>query len=73
VTEALATTELRRVTFEIPGGRMAGIAFGAEKPTPDIVFLHATGFNAHTYRALLAQRLEQGAFPCWRSMRAAMG
>ena len=32
---------------------MAGIAFGAEKPTPDIVFLHATGFNAHTYRALL--------------------
>jgi pimeloyl-ACP methyl ester carboxylesterase len=53
VTEALATTELRRVTFEIPGGRMAGIAFGAEKPTPDIVFLHATGFNAHTYRALL--------------------
>lgn len=53
MTEALATTELRRVTFEIPGGRMAGIAFGAEKPTPDIVFLHATGFNAHTYRALL--------------------
>jgi pimeloyl-ACP methyl ester carboxylesterase len=53
VTEALATTELRRVTFEIPGGRMAGIAVGAEKPPPDIVFLHATGFNAHTYRALL--------------------
>lgn len=32
---------------------MAGIAFGAEKPTPDIVFLHATGFNASTYRVLL--------------------
>lgn len=32
---------------------MAGIAFGAEKPTPDIVFLHATGFNARTYRVLL--------------------
>jgi len=43
----------RRVAFEIPGGRMAGIAFGAERPTPDIVFLHATGFNARTYRTLL--------------------
>lgn len=43
----------RRVAFEIPGGRMAGIAFGAEKATPDIVFLHATGFNARTYRTLL--------------------
>lgn len=32
---------------------MAGIAFGAEKPTPDIVFLHATGLNARTYRTLL--------------------
>lgn len=44
----------RRVSFEIPGGRMAGIAFGAETPQPDIVFLHATGFNARTYRTLLA-------------------
>lgn len=33
---------------------MAGIAFGAETPNPDIVFIHATGFNAMTYRALLA-------------------
>ena len=33
---------------------MAAIAFGPEKPTPDIVFLHATGFNARTYRTLLA-------------------
>ncbi|MBN8607266.1 MAG: alpha/beta hydrolase [Caulobacterales bacterium] len=33
---------------------MAGLAFGAEKPTPDIVFMHATGFNARTYRTLLA-------------------
>ncbi len=33
---------------------MAGLWFGAEKATPDIVFLHATGFNAHTYRTLLA-------------------
>lgn len=33
---------------------MVGIAFGAATPDPDIVFLHATGFNARTYRALLA-------------------
>lgn len=33
---------------------MAGIAFGAETPNPDIVFSHATGFNALTYRTLLA-------------------
>lgn len=33
---------------------MAGIAFGAETPAPDIVFIHATGFNARTYRTLLA-------------------
>ena len=32
---------------------MAGIAFGAETATPDIVFIHATGFNARTYRTLL--------------------
>jgi pimeloyl-ACP methyl ester carboxylesterase len=51
VTET--TEDFRRVSFEIPGGRMAGIAFGAETATPDIVFLHATGFNARTYRALL--------------------
>lgn len=43
----------RRVAYDVPGGRVAGIAFGAATPTPDIVFLHATGFNARTYRALL--------------------
>ncbi|MGE3929674.1 MAG: alpha/beta fold hydrolase [Hyphomonadaceae bacterium] len=43
----------RRVIYPVPGGAMAGIAFGAATPNPDIVFLHATGFNARTYRALL--------------------
>ena len=32
---------------------MAGIGLGPDAP-PDIVFLHATGFNARTYRAMLA-------------------
>lgn len=50
---AAPVESFRRASFELPGGRMAGIAFGAEKPTPDIVFLHATGFNARTYRALI--------------------
>jgi pimeloyl-ACP methyl ester carboxylesterase len=43
----------RRVSFEVRGGRVAGLAFGLETPNPDIVFLHATGFNARTYRSLL--------------------
>jgi pimeloyl-ACP methyl ester carboxylesterase len=50
---AAPVESFRRLSYEIPGGRMAGIAFGAERPTPDIVFLHATGFNARTYRSLL--------------------
>jgi pimeloyl-ACP methyl ester carboxylesterase len=50
----VSEADFRRVTYEIPGGRMAGIAFGRDTPNPDIVFLHATGFNARTYRALLA-------------------
>ncbi|MBL8537500.1 MAG: alpha/beta hydrolase [Hyphomonadaceae bacterium] len=48
-----ADEPFRRVWYDVPGGRMAGIAFGAQTPNPDIVFLHATGFNARTYRALL--------------------
>lgn len=47
------TESFRRVSFEVPGGRMAGIAFGAETATPDIVFIHATGLNARTYRTML--------------------
>ncbi len=53
MNEAANTETFRRVAFDISGGRMAGIAFGPESPTPDIVFLHATGFNARTYRSLL--------------------
>lgn len=55
---AIATPEgaepFRRVAFDLPDGRMAGIAFGDASREPDILFLHATGFNARTYRALLA-------------------
>jgi len=53
MSDVAATENFRRVSFDLKGGRMAGIAFGAATPNPDIVFLHATGFNARTYRTLL--------------------
>ncbi len=40
--------------LDVPGGQIAGLVFGREAPNPDIVFLHATGFNARTYRAMIA-------------------
>lgn len=54
MNDAEPNAHFRRVTFDVRGGRMAGIAFGPETPNPDVVFLHATGFNARTYRTLLA-------------------
>jgi pimeloyl-ACP methyl ester carboxylesterase len=45
---------MRRVEFPLSGGTMAGIAFGDASRAPDLVFLHATGFNALTYRTMLA-------------------
>lgn len=52
--DAATTSEgFRRVSFDVRGGRMAGIAFGPDTPNPDIVFLHATGFNARTYTSVL--------------------
>lgn len=48
-----AALNFRRLTFKLRDGDVAGIAFGAETANPDIVFFHATGFNARTYRTLL--------------------
>ncbi len=44
----------RRVAFELHDGRMAGVAWGDASRPLDVVFLHATGFCAITYRTLLA-------------------
>jgi pimeloyl-ACP methyl ester carboxylesterase len=44
----------RRVSFDLPGGRMAGIAMGDPERSVDVVFLHATGFNALTYQSILS-------------------
>lgn len=49
-----SASNFRRLSFDLRDGQMAGIAFGGATASPDIVFLHATGFNAHTYRSLLA-------------------
>ncbi|MBU6372548.1 MAG: alpha/beta hydrolase [Alphaproteobacteria bacterium] len=49
-----APTSFRRVSFDLRQGPMAGIAFGDPERPVDLLFLHATGFNARTYRALLA-------------------
>lgn len=43
----------RRRTIPLPGGDMAALAFGPER-APDVVFVHANGFNARTYRTILA-------------------
>jgi pimeloyl-ACP methyl ester carboxylesterase len=45
---------LERLAFDVRGASFAGLVFGQPKPNPDIVFLHATGFNARAYRTLLA-------------------
>ncbi|MFZ4601558.1 MAG: alpha/beta fold hydrolase [Caulobacterales bacterium] len=45
---------LRRVVFDLRQGSMAGISFGDQDRPVDLLFLHATGFNARTYRSLLA-------------------
>jgi pimeloyl-ACP methyl ester carboxylesterase len=50
----VSEAEFRRVQLEIAGGVVAGIGFGPELANPDLVFLHATGFNARAYRGLLA-------------------
>ena len=56
--ETAVSEDFRRVAFDLPkergGGTMAGIAFGDATRCPDIMFLHATGLNARTYRSLLA-------------------
>ncbi len=60
--DASSQAPFRRLSFALRDGAMAGIAFGPEAP-PDIVFLHATGFNARTYAGMLGPLGER--FPLW--------
>ena len=45
---------MQRLTLPCKGGHMAGWNFGRASGPIDVVFLHATGFCAYTYRTLLA-------------------
>lgn len=53
---ALATEEPRARRIDLPsrGGAMAALDFGPPGRPVDIVFSHANGFNARTYRSILA-------------------
>jgi len=52
--DAAMFQEPRRRMIRLPDGEMAALDFGDEKRPVDVVFLHATGFNAMTYRSILA-------------------
>ncbi len=44
----------RRRLIPVPGGQIAALEFGPGDRPLDVVFLHANGFNASTYRSILA-------------------
>lgn len=44
----------RRREIAVPGGTIAGLEFGPADRPLDVLFLHATGFNAGTYAHILA-------------------
>jgi len=52
--DAAAYSEPRRRMIRLPDGEMAALDFGDEARPVDVVFLHANGFNALTYRSILA-------------------
>lgn len=52
--DAAVFREPRKRTTPITGGEIAGLEFGPTDRPIDIVFVHANGFNAQTYRTLLS-------------------
>ncbi|MDP9103490.1 MAG: alpha/beta hydrolase [Pseudomonadota bacterium] len=52
--DAAVFGEPRRRMIRLPDGEMAALDFGDQDRPVDVVFLHATGFNALTYRSILA-------------------
>jgi pimeloyl-ACP methyl ester carboxylesterase len=54
--DARLDDEPRTRSFSLPGrgGAMAALEFGPQERPIDIVFSHANGFNARTYRTILA-------------------
>jgi len=60
---ALLNTEFRRQVFTVAtpsgAGEIAAIAFGDSARPVDVIFVHANGFNAMTYRSVLAPLSER--------------
>jgi pimeloyl-ACP methyl ester carboxylesterase len=52
--DAAVFGEPRRRMIRLPDGEMAALDFGDGARPVDVVFLHANGFNALTYRSILA-------------------
>lgn len=52
--DAAVFREPRRRVVAVAGGDIAALEFGPEDRPIDVVFVHANGFNAQTYRALLS-------------------
>jgi len=52
--DATRLIEPARRCVAVPGGEMAVLDFGKPRRPVDLVFVHANGFNARTYRSLLA-------------------
>ena len=55
MTSTVPGFEFRRLTFDLPsvGGYGTAIEMGPQDRPVDIVFSHANGFNALTYRSIL--------------------
>ena len=52
--DAAVFREPRKRATPVDGGEIAGLEFGPQDRPIDIVFVHANGFNAQTYRVLLS-------------------
>lgn len=52
--DAAVFREPRKRAVAVPGGEIAALEFGPRDRPIDVVFVHANGFNAQTYRVLLS-------------------
>ena len=52
-------TEPRRVEFQLKDGALSALEFGDPSRPVEILFAHANGFNAQTYRTVLAPLAER--------------
>ena len=52
--DAAVFREPRKRAVAVAGGEIAALEFGPQDRPIDVVFVHANGFNAQTYRALLS-------------------